>query len=224
MLRKSLFFSLIAFMISGCSYKETVSKTDKLQGIYMHNGGYYILGDKFSYKLNETSKIDEIKDFYQSDFSKSIIKDFAKVDIDEASGKMVGDYFVSLGFDSFTDNERNRLYNTFKSFKEKKALNLGTDSKFKKLLIGGFHLSGDVVKISKDERDRILSLGKFKNPINVDINYVYSRKESPEEVASNVQVILLFPIAVGVVTVAALTMPVWVPVVCVFSRCSKNNF
>jgi len=211
-------------MISGCSYKETVSKTDKLQGIYMHNGGYYILGDKFSYKLNETSKIDEIKDFYQSDFSKSIIKDFAKVDIDEASGKMVGDYFVSLGFDSFTDNERNRLYNTFKSFKEKKALNLGTDSKFKKLLIGGFHLSGDVVKISKDERDRILSLGKFKNPINVDINYVYSRKESPEEVASNVQVILLFPIAVGVVTVAALTMPVWVPVVCVFSRCSKNNF
>ncbi|WP_180999958.1 lipoprotein, partial [Campylobacter concisus] len=46
MLRKILFFILIAFMISGCSYKETVKKTDKLQGIYMHNGGYYILGDK----------------------------------------------------------------------------------------------------------------------------------------------------------------------------------
>lgn len=221
MLRKILFFILITFMISGCSYKETVSKTDKLQGIYMHNGGYYILGDEFSYKLNETSRIDEIKEFYQSDFSKNIIKDFAKVDIDEASGKMVGDYFVSLGFESFTDNERNRLYSTFKSFKEKETLNLGTDSKFKKFLIGGFHLSGDVVKISKDEKDRILSLGKFKNPINVDINYVYSRKKSPEEVASTVQIILLFPIAVGAVAATVLTMPVWVPVVCVFSKCSN---
>lgn len=221
MLRKILFFILIAFMIGGCSYKETVSKTDKLQGIYMHNGGYYILGDKFSYKLNETSRIDEIKEFYQSDFSKNIIKDFAKVDIDEASGKMVGDYFVSLGFESFTDNERNRLYSTFKSFKKKETLNLGADSKFKKFLIGGFHLSGDVVKISKDEKDRILSLGKFKNPINVDINYVYSRKKSPEEVASTVQIILLFPIAVGAVAATVLTMPVWVPVVCVFSKCSN---
>ena len=221
MLRKILFFILIAFMIGGCSYKETVSKTDKLQGIYMHNGGYYILGDEFSYKLNETSKIDEIKEFYQSDFSKNIIKDFAKVDIDEASGKMVGDYFVSLGFESFTDNERNRLYSTFKSFKKKETLNLGADSKFKKFLIGGFHLSGDVVKISKDEKDRILSLGKFKNPINVDINYVYSRKKSPEEVASTVQIILLFPIAVGAVAATVLTMPVWVPVVCVFSKCSN---
>jgi len=221
LLRKILFFILIAFMIGGCSYKETVSKTDKLQGIYMHNGGYYILGDKFSYKLNETSRIDEIKEFYQSDFSKNIIKDFAKVDIDEASGKMVGDYFVSLGFESFTDNERNRLYSTFKSFKKKETLNLGADSKFKKFLIGGFHLSGDVVKISKDEKDRILSLGKFKNPINVDINYVYSRKKSPEEVASTVQIILLFPIAVGAVAATVLTMPVWVPVVCVFSKCSN---
>lgn len=221
MLRKILFFILIAFMIGGCSYKETVSKTDKLQGIYMHNGGYYILGDKFSYKLNETSRIDEIKEFYQSDFSKNIIKDFAKVDIDEASGKMVGDYFVSLGFESFTDNERNRLYSTFKSFKKKETLNLGADSKFKKFLIGGFHLSGDVVKISKDEKNRILSLGKFKNPINVDINYVYSRKKSPEEVASTVQIVLLFPIAVGAVAATVLTMPVWVPVVCVFSKCSN---
>lgn len=208
-------------MIGGCSYKETVSKTDKLQGIYMHNGGYYILGDKFSYKLNETSRIDEIKEFYQSDFSKNIIKDFAKVDIDEASGKMVGDYFVSLGFESFTDNERNRLYSTFKSFKKKETLNLGADSKFKKFLIGGFHLSGDVIKISNDEKNRILSLGKLKNPINVDINYVYSRKKSPEEVASTVQIILLFPIAVGAVAATVLTMPVWVPVVCVFSKCSN---
>lgn len=100
-------------------------------------------------------------------------------------------------------------------------MNLGADSKFKKFLIGGFHLSGDVVKISKDEKDRILSLGKFKNPINVDINYVYSRKKSPEEVASTVQIILLFPIAVGAVAATVLTMPVWVPVVCVFSKCSN---
>ncbi|WP_149715637.1 hypothetical protein [Campylobacter concisus] len=221
MLRKILFFILIAFMISGCSYKETVSKTDKLQGIYMHNGGYYILGDKFSYKLNETSKIDEIKEFYQSDFSKNIIKDFAKVDIDEASGKMVGDYFVSLGFESFTDNERNRLYSTFKSFKKKETLNLGADSKFKKFLIGGFHLSGDVIKISNDEKNRILSLGKFKNPISVDINYAYSRKASSEAVMLLTAQIILFPIEVGAAAATVLTMPVWVPAFCVFSKCSN---
>ena len=126
-----------------------------------------------------------------------------------------------LVFESFTDNERNRLYSTFKSFKKKETLNLGADSKFKKFLIGGFHLSGDVIKISNDEKNRILSLGKLKNPINVDINYVYSRKKSPEEVASTVQIILLFPIAVGAVAATVLTMPVWVPVVCVFSKCSN---
>lgn len=220
MLRKILFFILIAFMIGGCSYKETVSKTDKLQGIYMHNGGYYILGDKFSYKLNETSRIDEIKEFYQSDFSKNIIKDFAKVDIDEASGKMVGDYFVSLGFESFTDNERNRLYSTFKSFKKKETLNLGADSKFKKFLIGGFHLSGDVIKISNDEKNRILSLGKFKNPINVKIDYVALKETSAREGVEAVGSLVFAPFALILPVAAIATFPIWIPLVCIFHRCN----
>ena len=207
-------------MIGGCSYKETVSKTDKLQGIYMHNGGYYILGDKFSYKLNETSRIDEIKEFYQSDFSKNIIKDFAKVDIDEASGKMVGDYFVSLGFESFTDNERNRLYSTFKSFKKKETLNLGADSKFKKFLIGGFHLSGDVIKISNDEKNRILSLGKFKNPINVKIDYVALKETSAREGVEAVGSLVFAPFALILPVAAIATFPIWIPLVCIFHRCN----
>ena len=105
--------------------------------------------------------------------------------------------------------------------KKKETLNLGADSKFKKFLIGGFHLSGDVIKISNDEKNRILSLGKFKNPISVDINYAYSRKASSEAVMLLTAQIILFPIEVGAAAATVLTMPVWVPAFCVFSKCSN---
>lgn len=216
MLRKILFFIFIAFVISGCSYKETVKKADEIQGIFMHNGGYYVFGKKFSYKLNETSRIDEIKEFYKSDFSKKIVKDLAKVNIDEESAKMDGQYIVALDYNAFTDSERNRLYSTFKVFNEKNTLNIEIDTEYKKVLYAGFHLSGDVIKISNDEKNRILSLGKFKNPINVKIDYVALKEISGREGAETFGLLVSTPfmfVASGVLIVG---LPLWIPLIFIF--------
>ena len=216
MLRKILFFIFIAFVISGCSYKETVKKADEIQGIFMHNGGYYVFGKKFSYKLNETSRIDEIKEFYKSDFSKKIVKDLAKVNIDEESAKMDGQYIVALDYNAFTDSERNRLYSTFKVFNEKNTLNIEIDTEYKKVLYAGFHLSGDVIKISNDEKNRILSLGKFKNPINVKIDYVALKEISGREGAETFGLLVSTPfmfVASGVIIVG---LPLWIPLIFIF--------
>ena len=220
MLRKILFFIFIAFVISGCSYKETVKKADEIQGIFMHNGGYYVFGKKFSYKLNETSRIDEIKEFYKSDFSKKIVKDLAKVNIDEESAKMDGQYIVALDYNAFTDSERNRLYSTFKVFNEKNTLNIEIDTEYKKVLYAGFHLSGDVIKISNDEKNRILSLGKFKNPINVKIDYVALKETSAREGVEAVGGLVFAPFALILPVAAIATFPIWIPLVCIFHRCN----
>lgn len=216
MFRKILFFVFIVFVVSGCSYKETVKKADEIQGIFMHNGGYYVFGKKFSYKLNETSRIDEIKEFYKSDFSKKIVKDLAKVNIDEESAKMDGQYIVALDYNAFTDSERNRLYSTFKVFNEKNTLNIEIDTEYKKVLYAGFHLSGDVIKISNDEKNRILSLGKFKNPINVKIDYVALKEISGREGAETFGLLVSTPfmfVASGVLIVG---LPLWIPLIFIF--------
>ena len=73
-----------------------------------------------------------------------------------------------------------------------------------------------------NEIDFIVLLNPLKqNPISVDINYAYSRKASSEAVMLLTAQIILFPIEVGAAAATVLTMPVWIPAFCVFSKCSN---
>ncbi|WXG59735.1 hypothetical protein VB002_12155 [Campylobacter concisus] len=74
MFKKFIIFSIaFSLIFSGCASKTATSKKiDDLRGLYKYNNEYYVIGDKYSFSINETADIDEIRRFFASEFAKDV--------------------------------------------------------------------------------------------------------------------------------------------------------
>lgn len=175
MYKKIVAFSAIfALLFSGCADKSAgVKKIDEIQGLYAYNDGYYVVGDKYSFRLNETAKIDEAKRFYASEFANDIKDDFASICIYGDDEKMVGTYVIFLDKKLFSDERYAALKASFEMFDPNK--NMQGSQTIKSFLESGYitgyyYLSGSTANISDAKRKEILTSGKFQNPIKVYTN------------------------------------------------------
>lgn len=175
MYKKIVAFSAIfALLFSGCADKSaSVKKIDEIQGLYAYNDGYYVVGDKYSFRLNETAKIDDAKRFYASEFANNIKDDFASICIYEDDKKMVGTYVIFLDKKLFSDERYAALKASFEMFDPNK--NIQWSQAMKSFLESGYitgyyYLSGNMANISNAKRKEILTSGKFQNPIKVYTN------------------------------------------------------
>jgi len=175
MYKKIVAFSAIfALLFSGCAEKSAgVKKIDEIQGLYAYNDGYYVVGDKYSFRLNETAKIDEAKRFYASEFANDIKDDFASICIYGNDEKMVGTYVIFLDKKLFPDERYAALKASFEMFDPSK--NMQGSQTIKSFLESGYitgyyYLSGSTANISDAKRKEILTSGKFQNPIKVYTN------------------------------------------------------
>ena len=175
MYKKIVAFSAIfALLFSGCVDKSaSVKKIDEIQGLYAYNDGYYVVGDKYTFRLNETAKIDDAKRFYASEFANNIKDDFASICIYEDDKKMVGTYVIFLDKKLFSDERYAALKASFEMFDPSK--NMQGSQTIKSFLESGYitgyyYLSGSTANISDAKRKEILTSGKFQNPIKVYTN------------------------------------------------------
>lgn len=150
-----------------------VKKIDEIQGLYAYNDGYYVVGDKYSFRLNETAKIDEAKRFYASEFANDIKDDFASICIYGNDEKMVGTYVIFLDKKLFSDERYAALKASFEMFDPNK--NMQGSQTIKNFLESGYitgyyYLNGSTANISDAKRKEILTSGKFQNPIKVYTN------------------------------------------------------
>ena len=175
MYKKIVAFSAIfALLFSGCADKSAgVKKIDEIQGLYAYNDGYYVVGNKYTFRLNETAKIDDAKRFYTSEFANNIKDDFASICIYEDDKKMVGTYVIFLDKKLFSDERYAALKASFEMFDPSK--NIQWSQAMKSFLESGYitgyyYLSGNMANISNAKRKEILTSGKFQNPIKVYTN------------------------------------------------------
>ena len=175
MYKKIVAFSAIfALLFSGCADKSaSVKKIDEIQGLYAYNDGYYVVGDKYTFRLNETAKIDDAKRFYASEFANNIKDDFASICIYEDDKKIVGTYVIFLDKKLFSDERYAALKASFEMFDPSK--NMQGSQTIKSFLESGYitgyyYLSGSTANISDAKRKEILTSGKFQNPIKVYTN------------------------------------------------------
>ena len=175
MYKKIVAFSAIfALLFSGCADKSaSVKKIDEIQGLYAYNDGYYVVGDKYSFRLNETAKIEDAKRFYASEFANNIKDDFASICIYEDDKKIVGTYVIFLDKKLFSDERYAALKASFEMFDPNK--NTQGSQTIKSFLESGYitgyyYLSGSTANISDAKRKEILTSGKFQNPIKVYTN------------------------------------------------------
>ncbi|QKF91705.1 hypothetical protein [Campylobacter sp. CCUG 57310] len=181
MCKKSLpiiFLVACTMVFSGCAQKSGAKKIDDIQGLYKYKDGYYVVGDKYSFKINETSKVDDAKRFYSSEFGSKIEDDFASVCIYEEEKKMVGTYIIFLDKKLFSNERYEKLKVSFEMFDPSK--NIQGAHIMKSFLESGYitgyyYLSGDIININNSKKKEILKFGKFENPIKV-----YTDKECKE--------------------------------------------